>query len=122
MATGKRKTTRRKARSTSRGGRWLWVLLVVLLLAAVAYAFWGETLRGYGRAGTAYGARVACSCRYVEGRTLADCKKDKLAGMELVFLSDDDTEKSVTATFPLVASDTARLRDGYGCVLVPWKH
>lgn len=48
---------------------------------------------------------------------MEDCAKDKLAGMELVSLSENREEKSVTARFLLVASDTARLREGYGCVL-----
>ena len=70
--------------------------------------------------GTAYMARVGCSCRFVAGRSLEDCAKDKLAGMELVMLSEDAEAKSVTARFPLLARETATLRDGYGCVLEPW--
>ncbi len=121
MATGKRNATARRGRAPTRGRRWPWVLVVLVLVVGALWVWYGDVITGYGRAGTAYGARVACSCRYVEGRTLADCKKDKLAGMELVFLSDDDAGKSVTATFPLVARDTARLRDGYGCVLDKWE-
>ena len=40
--------------------------------------------------------------------------------MSIVFLSDDEDEKAVTAFVPLVASETARFRKGYGCVLEPW--
>ncbi len=40
--------------------------------------------------------------------------------MEAVFLSEDADEKSVTAYVPLLASETARYRKGYGCVLEPW--
>nr|WP_095013298.1 hypothetical protein [Tsuneonella mangrovi] len=94
--------------------------VAVVLLAL--WAAFGSVALGYARAGTAYGARVACSCRYIAGRSLDDCRKDKIAGMELVMLSDDDAAKSVTARFPLLASDTATLRPGYGCVLKPWNH
>ena len=41
--------------------------------------------------------------------------------MELVRLSDDPATKSVTATFPLLASQTATYREGYGCVLEKWE-
>ena len=99
-------------------------LAVLVVLAAMLAGLWfssiGERLRGDAAAGTAYGARVACSCRFVAGRSLEDCAKDKMAGMELVMLSEDAEAKSVTARFPLLASETARLRDGYGCVLEPW--
>ena len=77
-------------------------------------------IAGYAETGAAYGARTACSCRYVAGRSLKDCKKDFEPRMEAVFLSDDPDSKSVTGYVPLVASETARYRKGYGCVLEPW--
>lgn len=113
-----------KAKTTSTGSRsrpWgLWLLLG--LMAAFGAAFWvfREPIQGYAGISTAYSARVACSCRFVAGRSLADCGKDKLAGMELVTLVEDVPARSVTARFPLMASSTATLRDGYGCVLEPW--
>lgn len=102
--------------------RWgLWVLTIVALtVGGTALAFRSE-INGYGSIASAYSARVGCSCRYVAGRSLEDCAKDKLAGMELVTLVDDDETKSVTARFPLVASATATYRKGYGCVLEPWE-
>lgn len=98
----------------------LWAL--VLIIAAIGAALWAfrEPIKGYAGVSTAYSARVACSCRFVAGRSLADCAKDKLAGMELVTLVDDTAARSVTARFPLMASTTATFREGYGCVLEPW--
>ncbi|GGD35229.1 hypothetical protein [Croceicoccus pelagius] len=79
---------------------------------------WGWTpLTAQAEAGTAYGARVACSCRYVGGRELGDCEKDFLDGMGMVSLSEDDVDRSVTASVPLIASTTATYREGWGCVL-----
>jgi hypothetical protein len=104
---------------TRRPNRVLWIGGIVIALLALWAAF-GSAALGYARAGTAYGSRVACSCRYVAGRSLQDCTKDKLAGMELVSLSDDDRAKSVTARMLILASDTATYREGYGCVLKPW--
>ncbi|MGY6638194.1 MAG: hypothetical protein ACXIUO_13765 [Erythrobacter sp.] len=98
----------------------LWMLLAIGLgLVAVFIAF-REPIRGYSGVSTAYSARVACSCRFVAGRSLADCAKDKLSGMELVTLVDDPAARSVTARFPLMASTTATYREGYGCVLEKW--
>ena len=52
---------------------------------------------------------------------MEDCGKDKLAGMGPIRFSADEETKSVTASVPLVASETARLREGYGCVLDSWR-
>ena len=40
--------------------------------------------------------------------------------MELVRLSEDLKAKSVTASFPLLASHTATYREGPSCQLEPW--
>lgn len=99
----------------------LWFLLAIGASVAVAAYAYREPINGYAQVGSAYAARVACSCRFVAGRSLEDCEKDKLAGMELVTLVDDPEAKSVTARFPLVASNTATYREGYGCVLETWE-
>lgn len=108
------------ANAKSRGRSRLWLVLLVVTaggLAALWLSSFGQRLRGDAAAGTAYGARVACSCRFVAGRSMEDCAKDKLAGMGMIRLSADEAAKSVTASVPLIASETARLRTGYGCVL-----
>ena len=124
MATANASTTiKRNAGpgSPRRGRRWIVTLLVVIaLIAAVLAWFWG-TINGYAQAGASYGARVACSCRYAGGRTLADCTKDFEPGMGMIALSEDAHAHSVTARFPLLASQTATYRDGWGCQLEPWK-
>ncbi len=95
---------------------WLGLALIALLIAW----FWAP-LHAYARAEAAVGARVACSCRYLGGRELGDCRKDFEPGMELVMLSEDAAAKSVTARFPLIASQTATYRPGFGCQLEPWQ-
>lgn len=97
-----------------------WALLVLLLVAGAGAFAWPQ-LHGYALTGAAFGARVACSCRYVGGRQLGDCRKDFEPGMGLITLSEDAAERSVTAQFPLVARQTATYREGWGCVLEPWK-
>jgi len=98
------------------------LVIVAALAAAVVATVWyfRTPITGYAGVSTAYAARVACSCRHAGGRDLKDCAKNKLAGMELVTLTEDAEAKSVTARFPLISSDTASWREGYGCVLEPW--
>jgi hypothetical protein len=113
MATAKRSTI---------GRRRIWprVLLATAVLGAVAAWYYRAPIVGYTTTGAAFAARTACSCRYVAGRAIGDCKKDFEPGMEVVFLSDDPESKAVTARVPLLASATARYRDGFGCMLEPW--
>jgi len=99
---------------------WLRVLLVLAVGAGALAWFYREPIVGLTTTGTAFGARTACSCRYVAGRAIGDCQKDFEPGMEVVFLSDDEEDKAVTARVPFVARDTARYREGFGCVLDPW--
>ena len=110
-----------KAQRSTSSSLGLWLLLIIgVAIAGGLYAY-REPINGYASVGTSYAARVACSCRFVAGRSLEDCEKDKLAGMELVTLVDDVGAKSVTARFPLVTSNTATYREGYGCVLETWE-
>ena len=114
MATAKRSTSGRRR-------KWPQVLFALGVLAAGAAWFYREPIAGYTTTGTAFGARTACSCRYIAGRGLQDCEKDFEPGMAAVFLSEDEEQKSVTARVPLLASATAAYRDGFGCVLEPWE-
>ena len=109
---------RRAKRRRGRFGPGVFIALL-LVLAGLAFAY-RAPIQGYAAAGTAYSARVACSCRFVAGRSMESCAADKLAGMELISLSEDAEAKSVTARFPLLRSDTATYRKGYGCVLREW--
>lgn len=102
-------------------GRWGTALLVLITAGAAAYWYFGESITGQAQAATAFGAKTACSCRYVAGRDLASCKDDFVPGMETVFLSDDADEQAVTAYVPLFSSDSARYREGFGCMLDPWE-
>jgi hypothetical protein len=109
-----------KSRRMHRRPPWLTAGAVVVAIVAALGWFYRAPLYGYAETGAAVGARTACSCRYIAGRTLKDCKKDFEPRMEAVFLSDDEDAKSVTGYVPLLASETARYRKGYGCVLDPF--
>lgn len=128
MATAK-KSSSNKSPFTRKGGgyaygllrgRWVQLALVLAVAVAALFYFYSTPLLGYSRTGAAYGAHVACSCRYIGGRDMGSCKGDMEDGMSLVLLSDNPEAKSVTARVPLLASATARYRDGWGCVLDKW--
>lgn len=115
MATAKPKATYQPRRT----GRILLLILVAAVLAALAW--FRVPLMARAEAGASYGARIACSCRFVAGRELSSCRDDFEPGMSLVMLSEDEDEKSVTARVPLLAAQTARLEPGAGCVLKRWE-
>ena len=115
MANSSPSATRRRPRYA------LWLLAIMALAAGGAAWAFREPIICYSTIASAYSARVACSCRFVAGRSLDDCAKDRLAGMEAVTLAEDAEARSVTARFPLIASATATYRKGYGCVLEPWE-
>lgn len=101
--------------------RYVWLIVALVAALAAGWLTYGEQTVRTSEAATAYAARVGCSCRFVAGRSLGDCAKDKVEGMELVSLSEDSASRSVTATIPFIASDTASFREGYGCVLKKWE-
>ncbi len=122
---GTRKSASTKRAGSHRGygllrGRWSKIVLAAGLLGVGLFYVYGGPLLGHARAGAAYGARIGCSCRYIDGRALGSCKDDRESGMGMVFLSEDAERKSVTARVPVLASATATYRKGWGCVLEKW--
>ena len=105
MATAK---TRRK---------WPRFVLAACAARALAGVLFHEPLAAFARTGAAFGARTACSCRYIAGRSLSDCKKDFEPGMAAVFVSDDPDTRTVTARVPLIASDRAALNAEFTRIL-----
>jgi hypothetical protein len=92
-------------------------LLLALLIGVGAWQY--PAIKAQAEAGSAYAARIGCSCRYVQGRDLASCKTDFEPGMAIVSVADDEAAKRVTGSVPLVASRTAEYRGASGCVLLP---
>ncbi|MFB0611831.1 hypothetical protein [Aurantiacibacter poecillastricola] len=113
MATSKSARTKR---------RFPWLTLLVVVAAAIGGAAWyyNEMIGGYTRSGTAYAAKYVCSCRYLGGREVRQCREDLLPGMGVIWLSEDEGEQSVTASVPLVESTMATYREGRGCQLEEW--
>ncbi|MDO9361449.1 MAG: hypothetical protein Q7T60_00885, partial [Sphingopyxis sp.] len=100
------------------GGCLPWAIMLAVLLAV--FAIWKfPSFKAQAELGSAYAARVGCSCRYVEGRSLESCQSDFEPGMEVVSLSEDPATKTVTGSVPLLASRSARFAGASGCLLRP---
>lgn len=93
------------------------MLIAVLILGTLAWNW--TSLRARAQLGAAYGARIGCSCRYVEGRAMGSCAADKEPGMALVRLTDIPESRAVEGHVPLLATRTARFKPGWGCLLDP---
>ncbi|TPG17545.1 hypothetical protein EAH79_00485 [Sphingomonas koreensis] len=107
--------------NASRRNALIWIpiaILAVLLIAGYAYA---QSQKPKLELGVGYGARVACGCRYIEGRPLDSCYKDFEPGMEVIHLADDPHTKTVTASVPLLASRSVRFDAELGCQPAPYK-
>ncbi len=78
-------------------------------------------INGIATTATSYGAKTVCSCHYVAGRPTGQCRSD-LADpwMRLVLFSDDEDGRTVTARIPLLSTQKATYRKGWGCLLEPW--
>ncbi len=107
------------AKKPSRSGGCLpWAIGLSVLLAI--FAIWKfPSFKAQAELGSAYAARVGCSCRYVQGRSLESCQSDFEPGMEMVSLGEDPATKTVTGSVPLLASRSARYAGESGCLLRP---
>lgn len=94
---------------------WLWSFAILLAALFTAAALYVQRMRPQLELGTGYAARVACACRYIGNRPLQQCYKDFEPGMEMIRLSENPAEKSVTASVPLLAHRTARFDPLLGC-------
>lgn len=106
--------------------RWLRnLVLIALVMLALLLAFSWRGLRQEAMVSTSYGAQVACACRFVSRQELGTCKsRVALAGLgrtaSLLSLSEDAETRTVTASVPLLASQTASFAPDRGCQLEAW--
>ena len=91
-------------------------LILALLVIALLIAR-GPYWLAQAQTGANYGARIGCSCRFVQGRDLASCATDFEPGMALVSIEETTNPPGVEASVPLLASAGARYVAGTGCLL-----
>ena len=95
-----------------------------MILAATAAILVTGTYYAWGFAaqagvGAAAMAKVACSCVFVDGRTLGECRADDPPGFDGISVSVDEKAKSVTGTVLGLIRRTAKFNADYGCTLEP---
>jgi hypothetical protein len=110
------KTPSRAPLTKRRMALYIGALFLLILISVLAYNY--AFIKGQLNIGTAYGARVACSCHYIGGRDIEDCRKDFEPGMELIGLTVDEEQKRVTASALSIESATAEFREGWGCMML----
>lgn len=112
------KILRNKPQPSRWGGCLPWALILLALIAV--FAIWKfPSFKAQAELGSAYAARVGCSCRYVQGRGLESCQSDFEPGMDMVSLAEDPATKTITGSVPLLASRSARYAGVSGCLLNP---
>lgn len=92
-------------------------IVVVVLVAAGGYAAWRTSIAA--DVGAAAMAKVACSCVFVDQRTLESCRADDPPGFEQVSVSIDMEARTATGTAAGVISRRATYSDAFGCTLEP---
>ncbi len=100
-------------------GWWRWPALALAAIAVLWCALHWSAWRARAELAAGFGARIACSCRYIEGRDIKSCKTDfaGLKGMWAVRLADDAEGKTLHASIPLLAARAAQYRPGFGCMI-----
>lgn len=116
MATAKR--AEMQHRQPVRWGRNLTLLVLVVAMALTAW-FWTR-MRVTAQARASYAAQTGCLCRYTAARSLASCQGDASVKQSWVGLHEDASAHSLTASVPLLATQTARWSPEGGCVLDAW--
>jgi hypothetical protein len=95
--------------------------LLALLVAAIVTAWFWTRMRVTAEARASYAAQTGCLCRYTARRSMASCQGDANVKQTWVGLHEDAPTRSLTATVPLLATQTARWSPEGGCVLDPWR-
>lgn len=94
--------------------KWGLYLLPIILLLAFLY------VRPLLKVGTGYAAKMACSCHYIQGRSLEDIQAADLnfSALALMNLEHFPEEKAVRASFFGLITQRAQYVPGRACVLV----
>ncbi|MEL7220377.1 MAG: serine hydrolase [Bacteroidota bacterium] len=87
--------------------------LALILLGGIWYLY--PTLK----LGAGFAAKMACSCHYIQGRTLEDIKAKDLnfSILPMIALDHNEENKTVKATFFGAISQQATFVKGHGCIL-----
>lgn len=101
--------------------RWRVIIVVVLVLVVllIAGGIYAERIAGQAGVGAAVMAKVACSCVFVDGRSLGACRADDPPGFEGVAVAIDTGAKTATGSVFGLIKRRAAYSEAYGCTLEP---
>ncbi len=92
-------------------------LIVAALVAVGGYGAWRTSIAA--DVGAAAMAKVACSCVFVEQRSLESCRADDPPGFEQVSVTVDAKARTATGSVAGVIFRRAAYSEAYGCTLDP---
>jgi hypothetical protein len=108
--------TKRPKETGSKRRYIIWAIAAICLIAVAWFAYNYRGIKGQAELAAAYGAHITCSCRYIAGRELDNCKRDFEPGMDMLTVTDDPETKRITASIPFLAKAIAERRGAYGCI------
>ncbi|WP_367388839.1 serine hydrolase domain-containing protein [Lewinella sp. LCG006] len=94
--------------------KWFLIVIVILLLGGYWYA------QPLLKVGAGYAAKMACSCHYLQGRSLDNIKAEDLnfSALKFIKLTHDQAKDEVAASFFGLITQRAKFIKGRGCVLI----
>ena len=95
------------------------IILAIGAVFAVLGAWQVSNLVVSAEVGAAAMAKVSCSCVFVDGRDLGDCRKDNPPGFESVQVSVDPAARTATGSVFGLIHRQASFSPDYGCTLEP---
>jgi hypothetical protein len=93
--------------------------LGILILCALIMVWKWSDWRASAQAGSAYAARLTCSCRFVEHRSAKSCARDVDEDAGAVTITEDTQAKRITGSVPLLGKASAQYKEGFGCLMLP---
>lgn len=99
--------------------RWWWIVAGVAVLLLAAGGAYATRVADQAGVGAAAMAKVACSCVFIDGRTLEACRADDPPGFEQIAVEIDTNAKIATARVLGVIARRASYTQDYGCILEP---
>ncbi len=94
-------------------------VLVLLLVAGAAGAWYLTNLRAMTDVGAGFVAKQMCSCMFIGQRSFASCRPDMLESMDPIEAEVLPGGDGVRAWVPLLAERIARHEAPFGCTLEP---
>ena len=90
---------------------------LALVLLALGYTRFYVPTRFAVDIGAGMLAKQVCSCVYIAGRSVEDCRADEMAALDPIELEVLDPPGRVRASVPFFGERTALHRPGLGCAL-----